>query len=88
MCKTDNQPGPSVKHRELYSVFHNNLYGKESEKYVYTHTHTYVLLNHFAIYLKLVCYKSTRSQYKVKIKFKMPILGSMNNSHYFPLPTL
>ena len=26
--KTDNQPGPAVQHRELYSVLCNDLYGK------------------------------------------------------------
>ena len=34
--KVDNQQGPTVQHRELYSVFCNNPYGKESEKrYMY-----------------------------------------------------
>ena len=26
--KTDNQQGPTAEHRELYSTFCNNLYGK------------------------------------------------------------
>ena len=30
--KIDNQQGPTVQHRELYSIFCNNYMGKESEK--------------------------------------------------------
>ena len=26
--KTDNQQGPTTEHKELYSIFCNNLYGK------------------------------------------------------------
>ena len=32
--KTDNQQRPAVQHRELYSILHNNQYGKESKKKV------------------------------------------------------
>ena len=28
ICKTDNQQGPPIQCRELYSIFCNNLYGK------------------------------------------------------------
>ena len=28
ICKTDNQQGPTVQHRELYSIFCDNLYEK------------------------------------------------------------
>ena len=28
ICKIDNKQGPSVQHRELYSIFCNNLNGK------------------------------------------------------------
>ena len=38
MYKIDNQQGPRVQPRELYSVFCNNYMGKKSEKewiYVY-----------------------------------------------------
>ena len=31
MYKIDNQQGPTIDHRELYSIFDNNLQGKESE---------------------------------------------------------
>ena len=30
--KVDKQQGPTVQHRELYSILCNGLYGKESEK--------------------------------------------------------
>jgi len=30
--KIDKHQRPTVKHRELYSIFSNNPYGKESEK--------------------------------------------------------
>ena len=30
--KIDNQQGPTVQHGELYSIFCDNLYQKESEK--------------------------------------------------------
>ena len=32
MYKIGNQEEPTIQHRELYSIFSNNLYGKESEK--------------------------------------------------------
>ena len=28
ITKIDNQQGPTVQHRELYSIFYNNLHGK------------------------------------------------------------
>ena len=28
ICKIDNQQGPTVEHRELYSILCNGLYGK------------------------------------------------------------
>ena len=31
----DSQQGPTVQHKELYSIFCNNLYGKESKKKIY-----------------------------------------------------
>ena len=34
--KIDNQQGPPLEHRELYSIFCNNLYESEKE-YVYTY---------------------------------------------------
>ena len=30
--KIDNQEGPTVQHRELYSIFYSNCKAKESEK--------------------------------------------------------
>ena len=36
-CKIDNQQGPSIEHREFYSIFCNNLYESQKE-YVYTYS--------------------------------------------------
>ena len=30
--KIDKQQGPTVEHRELYSMFYNNLYGEKNLK--------------------------------------------------------
>ena len=43
----DKPQGPTVKHRELYSISVITYNGKESEK-----EHIYIQLKHFAIHLK------------------------------------
>ena len=65
--KVDKQQGPTVQHREPYSIFCKTYIGKESEKeyiflYVYmcVCVYIYIELNHFALHLKLTPYcKST-----------------------------
>ena len=42
MYKIEKQQGPTVQHRELYSMSCNKLNGKESEK-EHTHTHIYTM---------------------------------------------
>ena len=45
--KLDNQQGPTVEHRELYSIFCNNLYGKSIFKnsgYMYMYNWSTLLL--------------------------------------------
>ena len=32
VCGMTGQQGPAIKHRELYPIFCDNLYGKESER--------------------------------------------------------
>ena len=39
--KTDNQQGPTIQHRELYSIVCNDLDGKRIWTRIYTHTHIY-----------------------------------------------
>ena len=69
----DNQQRPSAEHRELYSVFRNNL-GKESKK-DYIKIYVYIKLNHFAVHLILTQHsKSTILQETIKIKLKKRIL--------------
>ena len=45
--KIDNQQGPTVCHREFFSISCNNLKGERIWKYIY------MFNNHFAVYLKL-----------------------------------
>ena len=40
--KRDKQQGPTVQHRELYSVSSNNLKWNGVQKSIHTHTHTHV----------------------------------------------
>ena len=57
--KIDNQQGPTVYHRELYSVFYKG--GESENEYIYV----YVYLNHFVVHLKVIQHcKSTILQLK------------------------
>ena len=46
MYKIDKQQGPTVQHRELYSLHCNNLEKNVKKEF----THIYAQLNHFAVY--------------------------------------
>ena len=67
--KIGNQRGPTVEHRELYSILCNNLYGKRTWK---TIDICIFMLKHCAVHLKLTQHcNSTILQYKTKIKKKV-----------------
>ena len=54
----DKKQGPTVQHREIYSIFYDKPYRKEYKK-EHIYTHIYVKLNHFAVQQKLTHCKST-----------------------------
>ena len=59
--KIDKQQGPTVQHRELYSIPCNKPYGKEDEDYIYIYIYIYIYENHFAVHQKLIQHcKSTK----------------------------
>ena len=61
--KVENQHQTIVEHREIYSIFCNNLFGKIWKRIDIM----YKWINHFAILLKLTQHcKSTIPQYKIK----------------------
>ena len=66
--RMDNQQGPTVEHREVYSILCNDLHGKRILKKK-KRIHIYVELIHFAVHLKLTQHcKSTILQLKKKRK--------------------
>ena len=50
----DNQQGPTVWHRELFSVLCDGLYRERIFKKKKKWTYVYVQLTHFAVHLKLI----------------------------------
>ena len=67
--KIDKQQGPTVQHRELYSLScEKNYNGKEYEKvYICVYIYIHLYNNHFAVHLKLTQhFKLTILQFKKK----------------------
>ena len=52
-----DKQGPTVYHREVYSVSCNNLYGKEFEKYMYSDIYIYISRYIYKIYVFRYIYK-------------------------------
>ena len=60
--KVDKQQGPTVQHRELYSISYDSRNGKQYGKEcvcMYIYIYIYVKLNHLAVQQQLTHCKST-----------------------------
>ena len=85
------QQGPSVQHRELYSIFSNNLYEKRIWKRIYMckkeslcyipKTNTTLKINYISIlkiYKLYTCKRSLKSQFSTVVK------STCCEARYFP----